>query len=85
MAPAISRSNPQYPLFIDNVVETGIINNRLFTLDIHNGNMLYGAIDTKHYSGPFEPLPIIPASDSPDGTARYVIKFQLLPSQWTEY
>jgi hypothetical protein len=65
-----------YPLVIDNLAAQNIINSRAFSMDLRGyqsakGSVIFGGIDTKKYSGDLIKLPIVPASDSPDGWTRY--------------
>ncbi|KAJ2897972.1 secreted aspartic proteinase [Zalerion maritima] len=65
-----------YPNFIDELHDQGIMRRKAFSVGLgskseEEGAILFGAVDTKKYSGSLAKLPIIPASDSPDGVARY--------------
>ncbi len=67
--------NPSYPFFIDNLKAQGYTNSRAFSLDLRSfdsavGSIVFGGLDTGKYTSALEKLPIIPASQAPDGVAR---------------
>lgn len=75
VGPDLSGWESPYPFVLDNLVSQGFINSRAFSLDIRSiesdrGSVIFGGIDTSKYSGHLEKLPIVPASDSPDGYTR---------------
>lgn len=61
--------NAIYPNVIDQLVNQGVISSRVYSLYLNDlgadsGNILFGGVDTKKYSGDLIALPVQPDSDS---------------------
>lgn len=68
--------NIKYNNFVDelalqNVTKTKSFSVALGSKDEGQGVVVFGGVDTSKFTGTLAPLPIIPASKSPDGVARY--------------
>ncbi|KAK4229253.1 aspartic peptidase domain-containing protein [Podospora fimiseda] len=76
LGPDLNGFTASYPLFLDNMVNQGLINSRAFSLDLKSfggsgGSIIFGGVDTKKFQGELVKLPIIPGSQTPDATTRY--------------
>ena len=68
--------NLGYNNFIDELALQGVTKTKTFSValgskDEKQGVVVFGGVDTSKFAGTLAPLPIIPASQSPDGVARY--------------
>ncbi|KXJ88940.1 aspartic peptidase domain-containing protein [Microdochium bolleyi] len=71
-----------YPNFIDQLAEQGHTQTRAFSVALGSksepdgGVVMFGGIDTSKFSGRLQTLPIIPPSESPDGSPRYWVSLR---------
>ncbi|KAK1968724.1 eukaryotic aspartyl protease [Colletotrichum sublineola] len=75
--------NTRYKNLIDELAAQGVTRTRAFSLglgskDEQEGAIVFGGIDTSKFSGPLARLPIVPASQAPDGVARYWVNMKSL-------
>ncbi|POR33395.1 Candidapepsin-2 [Tolypocladium paradoxum] len=68
--------NIGYNNFIDELAAQGVTNTKSFSIalgskDESQGVVVFGGVDTSKFTETLAPLPIIQASQSPDGVARY--------------
>ncbi|ODA77045.1 hypothetical protein RJ55_07563 [Drechmeria coniospora] len=71
--------NIGYNNFLDELATQSVIDKKAFSVALGSkeegeGTVVFGGVDTSKFSGALAPLPIIPASESPDGVARYWVK-----------
>lgn len=62
--------------FVDTLAKEGITKSRAFGLDLagiesQRGSVVFGGVDKKKFRGTLQRLPIVPATNTPDGAARY--------------
>jgi hypothetical protein len=68
--------NTDYKNFVDELAAQGVTNTKAFSLALgskaeEEGVIIFGGVDTAKFQGKLAQLPIVPASESPDGVARY--------------
>ncbi|KAJ1337421.1 candidapepsin [Microdochium nivale] len=73
----------EYPNFIDQLFEQGVTQTKAFSIALGSKNnqegiVMFGGVDAGKFSGSLQTLPIIPASESPDGSSRYWVELSAI-------